>query len=595
MQKKMALSFMLPIVVIYLILNHICYAYITERYEEKLMTSMEQSLQQTLSFLESYLQTMKYLSDMVSNSKDVQEVLGAETFTGNRPYDTQYREYYRLRNTFLSYEVSNPIYRIGLYVPDEIMYSQNNYFFYGNSRLYQRKDYQELEAAYARGKAYFGKDERKKRTNDKKNTVFLSRFAEIYSTDIMPVGIGTVSISIEEKEIQSVLKNTGISAEGLVYILDQNNQPLVVSDGQFFEKIKAEEEFPGTGEEVLWDRVDLAGKAYYMMRQKITGADWQMISLIPVEEYRSQQKFLQIFQMVMIAAIFLLVSGTAYFLSRYYVKRLTSLHNKMAELQNGDLNVVLPIHEGEDGDEIEMVYRNFNFMVGEVRRLLQEHFQLGKNVKMSELRALQAQINPHFLYNTLDLINWMAIDYGATEIENMVWNLSRFYRLSLNHGKNILTIREELEHVQVYVNIENVHVEQAIHYQASVPEELMDKACLNIILQPFVENSILHGMSEHPDIHQIAICITAEIDGEDVIFHIRDDGAGMDPQAIRQIEEDYMKPAKKGYGIRNINFRIKLCYGERYGISYDSVPGEGTTAHIRIPIMEVEEAEKKMT
>lgn len=123
-------------------------------------------------------------------------------------------------------------------------------------------------------------------------------------------------------------------------------------------------------------------------------------------------------------------------------------------------------------DEIEEIYHNFNGMVQEVQRLMQEHYKLGKEVKMAEVRALQAQINPHFLYNTLDLINWISMDYGAEEIGTLTWNLARFYRLSLNHGKSLITIGEEVEHVQVYVNIENYHFDNQISLNVDVPEEL---------------------------------------------------------------------------------------------------------------------------
>lgn len=594
MQNKMMLVFTVPIIAIYLILNTLSYSYINAKYEERLMTLVEQSQQQTISFIQSYMDTMKYLTDLIAHNAEVQEILSSDTFTGNRPYDTQYREYFKLNNTFLSYEVNNPIYRIGLYIPDEIMYSENQYFFYGKSRLRNRNDYKEMKEAFAKGRSFFGEELLKKQISDKSKTEYLSMFTEMYSNTVLPFEIGTVSVSIEKKEVQNVLSGAGFSEKGLAYIADQDGKAFVSSNDKLLSKLQKEKDFPGRGEKLQWKKLQLAGQEYYVMRKPISGIDWQLVSLIPVSEYQNQQRFLQVSQCVMIGMILCLVCGTAYLLSRYYVGRLTKLHQKMTSIQSGDLNVELPVAAEQSHDELEAVYKNFNFMVEEVRRLMHEHYQLGKDVKMSELRALQSQINPHFLYNTLDLINWMAIDYGATEIESMVWNLSRFYRLSLNHGNNILTIREELEHVQVYVNIENIHFDQAIHYHVNVPEMIMDKACLNIILQPFVENSILHGMNDHPDIHEIEIEIDAELDEDDVIFHVKDSGGGMSAQKIHELEEEYMQGGKKGYGVWNINFRIKLCYGEKYGVSYDSIPGTGTTAHIRIPLMDMKEAEEKL-
>lgn len=139
---------------------------------------------------------------------------------------------------------------------------------------------------------------------------------------------------------------------------------------------------------------------------------------------------------------------------------------------------------------------------------------------MAEIRALQAQINPHFLYNMLDLINWIAMDYGASDIEKIAWNLARYYRLSLNHGKSVISIEEEVEHTQVYVNIENYHFDNAIQMTVDIPEELKHKACLNIILQPFVENAIVHGIAENSSISQCRIHVTAQRQEDDILFCI---------------------------------------------------------------------------
>ena len=229
------------------------------------------------------------------------------------------------------------------------------------------------------------------------------------------------------------------------------------------------------------------------------------MALIPESEYNGQFRGLVLSAAVAVVVMMIMIMGASYFLSNYYVGRLKKLSMEMQHLQEGDLNVQLP--SIQQGDEVEEVYRNFNFMVGEVRRLLREHFQLGKDARVAELRVLQAQINPHFLYNTLDLINWIAMDYEAEDIEKIAWNLARFYRLSLNHGKDLISIGEEVEHVQVYVNIQKFHYDDAVHLKVEVPEELRSLACLNIILQPFVENAILHGIGERTEIRQCSIVI----------------------------------------------------------------------------------------
>ena len=293
----------------------------------------------------------------------------------------------------------------------------------------------------------------------------------------------------------------------------------------------------------------------------------------------------------MIGGMIVVIVLMSYFLSSYYVGRLKKLNSEMAGLESGNLNANLPI--ATEGDEIEEIYHNFNGMVQEVQRLMQEHYKLGKEVKMAEVRALQAQINPHFLYNTLDLINWISMDYGAEEIGTLTWNLARFYRLSLNHGKSLISIGEEIEHVEVYVNIENYHFDNAISLEVDVPEELKSYACLNIILQPFVENAIVHGIAEDPKIESCEIQIGARREENDIIFSVQDDGPGVNVEQMQKETQQDIRKAQHGYGVRNINFRLKLCFGEKYGVTYKESE-KGTHVEIKIPLMTMEEAEEKI-
>lgn len=185
------------------------------------------------------------------------------------------------------------------------------------------------------------------------------------------------------------------------------------------------------------------------------------------------------------------------------------------------------------------------------------------------------------------------MDYGAEEIGTLTWNLARFYRLSLNHGKSLITIGEEVEHVQVYVNIENYHFDNQISLNVDVPEELKGFACLNIILQPFVENAIVHGIAEYSEIESCSIAIRARKEEEDIIFTIQDDGPGVNVEQMQKETEQDIKKARHGYGVRNINFRLKLCFGEKYGVTYKESE-KGTCVEVKIPAMTMEEAEEKI-
>lgn len=591
MRKRMILFFSIPPILLLFLLLTIFYPKILDKYKMQVQYSFQQSINQAVSFLENYMQNMTYLGEMIENNGEVQEILSSDTFRKKRNYDIQYDEFYRLRKEFGRFEFDNSIYRFVLYVPDFLVYSSNSYYFYGESRLEEREDYERMLEKFKNGKDYLKYSEERKALSNFNTDDMLTLYHRILSKNTQQQ-IGVCSVSVPLDEFVKVMENANITHEGLVYLQNDRGDIVVTSNQDLYEQIAERASFPGNGEEWTFQNVILGDAKYYCSRQNVGDDGWQMVSLISRKEYEGQYRTIAILLVTFTIIIACVITIIATMLSGYYVGRLTRLRNEMADLQGGNLNVQLPVSAG--GDEIEAVYRDFNFMVNEVQRLMQEHYQLGKNVKMAEIRALQAQINPHFLYNTLDLINWIAMDYGASDIESIAWNLARYYRLSLNHGKSVISIEEEVEHTQVYVNIENYHFDNAIQMTVDIPEDLKHKACLNIILQPFVENAIVHGIAENSAISQCRIDVTAQQQEDDILFCIHDDGPGMTEEQIHDAVSVDMAQSGKGYGVKNINFRIKLCFGEKYGVQYESQPGCGTTAMIRIPVMTIDEAEERM-
>lgn len=591
MQKRMMIYFAVPLLIIQSVVAAVFYPALLDKFKNQLNYSLEQSVDQALSFVGSYIHNMEYLAEMVENNKEIYGILSAKEFTGMRDLEEQYQEFYTLNRTFASLEFSNSLYRFGLYIPEDIIYVSNQYYIFPNTRLEERDDYERMTEYFALGRDYLALSEERKDIGSMDTFNMLTLYHQIKDSNDDEV-LGICSISIDGERIAQVMENANITSNGLVYLVNAEGEGVVSSNEALLERLKEEDSFPLAGEEKTWESVRIGRTEYYADREDIEDTGWQMVSLIPVREYDGQFRSLVMSAVVAVVVMMIMIMAVSYFLSNYYVGRLKKLSMEMKHLQDGDLNVQLP--SIQEGDEVEEVYRNFNFMVGEVRRLLREHFELGKDARVAELRALQAQINPHFLYNTLDLINWIAMDYEAEDIEKIAWNLARFYRLSLNHGKDLISIGEEVEHVQVYVNIQKFHYDDAVHLEVDVPEELKALACLNIILQPFVENAILHGIGERTEIKQCHIAIRVQRQGEDILFSVKDDGPGMTEQQMKDAVDLNINQIKGGYGIKNINFRIKLCFGEEYGVRYESVLGEGTTAFILIPAMSMEAAEEKI-
>jgi two-component system sensor histidine kinase YesM len=270
----------------------------------------------------------------------------------------------------------------------------------------------------------------------------------------------------------------------------------------------------------------------------------------------------------------------AFFVSRSATKRIKGLILRMDRVVQGDFSVTL---DPGNKDEIGQLTERFNFMIAEVEQLMEEKYGLGKEVKNLELKALQAQINPHFLYNTLDLINWMSVRHNAEDIRTLVTALSRFYKLSLGKGEDTVPLQDELEHARTYVEIQNMRYENAIELVIDTPPDLKECRVLKLVLQPLVENSIFHGIMLKKEERGV-IRITGERVETDLFLFVEDDGVGMSDERLAQILTSGVSSSDHhGYGVRNIHERLQLNYGPEFGLSFQSCEGKGTKVRIRIP------------
>jgi two-component system sensor histidine kinase YesM len=230
----------------------------------------------------------------------------------------------------------------------------------------------------------------------------------------------------------------------------------------------------------------------------------------------------------------------------------------------------------------------FNIMIGRIRELLNAKVKEQEILKKAELKALQAQINPHFLYNTLDTIVWMAEANSTDKVIEIVRALSSFFRISLSKGKDWISIREEIEHVRSYLAIQRIRYRDILKYKIEVDDDLMDGTILKLTLQPLVENALYHGIKNKRN--GGTIVVRAQRVGNDLVrLEVQDDGVGFTPHKLAQIrsslEDDQGEITLKegGFGLENVNKRIKLYYGKQYGLYVQSEYLEGTQIVARIP------------
>lgn len=253
----------------------------------------------------------------------------------------------------------------------------------------------------------------------------------------------------------------------------------------------------------------------------------------------------------------------------------------MAALCAGNLDTRIEV---EGKDEVTHLFQSFNHMAGEMKHLVQQQYENGIRVKNAELNALQAQINPHFLYNTLELINWKAMENDCTEIVEISQELARFYRLTLGSGHSMVPLRDELEHISRHLAIQNFRFAQEIRVITDVPEDCLSLFIPRLTLQPLVENSVLHGFlpreesSESENIIQLSAVKTEDV----LLITLQDNGIGMTQEELNGILSEDRLGSGKSFGVMNIQQRLQLLYGTEYGLAYSTAEVQGVCVSIRL-------------
>lgn len=320
---------------------------------------------------------------------------------------------------------------------------------------------------------------------------------------------------------------------------------------------------------------------YILLEKEIEQNGWHAACYLPKKGIISPMQPILLMVLLMWAACVIFSAAVIMKFSGNMAHRLEKLTKTMTEVDEGNLDVELVSVEK---DEIGDLTRGFNQMLSRIRQLIQEVYESRIRQKQYEMTALRAQINPHFLYNSLSLINWKALEIGSDDISKATLALSRYYRTSLNKGKNMMSVREEIDNVRSYLQIQEMFHDYSFEVKMDVAEDILDYRTLNLILQPLAENAIAHGIDRRRGKDPGVITITGRRDGDCVVLAVADNGVGMEQEKAQTI----LTEKSSGYGVRNVNSRIQLEYGESYGLSIESEPGTGTKVTVRIPGVEQE-------
>lgn len=379
---------------------------------------------------------------------------------------------------------------------------------------------------------------------------------------------GGVAIDIATEEILSYMRNMLVSPEDAVTLYDAAGTPILRVGNEKLAQLAspggALDAWHGAAEEVIFYETRLPAEQW-LLSYRVQAAAL----------YSPATELLRTIVLVLAAALLvaLLMTITT---STAQSRRLLALAHAMDRVRNGDMDV--RVEEGGK-NEMGIMEHSFNYLADSLQRTLDARVEAGKQMVQLEMRLLQSQIKPHFLYNTLGLICWRLTKKGDLEGARYVQALAQFYRIGLNQGNALIALEQELRHVQLYVEIQNFRLDGAIALQITLPQELKDIRVPGNMLQPLVENSIVAGILEKPG-GRGSVQISCAQDGKDLTILISDDGVGVD---IAMVESVLNQRSDSHYGIWNVNRRLRLIYGERAGLAYSINAAGGVDVLVRIP------------
>ena len=393
--------------------------------------------------------------------------------------------------------------------------------------------------------------------------------------------LGSMHVYIHGDKLAESFLNT--PQEEVYYIKSGDGKLLTVSDRSLYDKIAPDAELenacsPEGG------KVRSGGREYYARMSEIGESGLLLYAVMPSDTIRGVFRKTGLFTAFLFIADCAVLLLAIWLISRSVSSRIRHLSKTVQKVQDGKLET---LDEEAGQDEVGQLIGNYNYMIRRIRKLLEEQYQLGQEKKEAELKALQSQINPHFLYNTLDMINWMASKNETENIRDTVLSLARYYKLILNKGRDIITIGLEIELCEAYIAIQQKRYRGKILFELDVEEQIRDCLIPKITLQPLIENAITHGIMEKSS-GRGNILISGWEEDDDIFLSVTDDGVGM-------ITGQEMEQKHKGskYGLSNIETRLKLFYNMEKCITFESTQGIGTCVSIRVRKIKEKDIQEK--
>ena len=534
-----------------------------------------QLIGQVNSDIDSYISYMENISSIVANSSDVWDYLFDENQTEGR--QEELRE--RITSVFKTImDTREDITNIAL-LPEhkKVLINEgwdelNPYVEVGELSWYQEalenQGRTALSSSHVQNVIY----------GEYQWVVTLSRsITSVTKPDIC----GVFFVDLNYDAISKLCEKISLGNKGYIFVLDGNGSIVYHPQQQLIYSGMKQERIAEVMESRESSFLTEDDRLYTISRSEKTG--WIVVGVSYLSELMKGANKARNLYLIIALLLFAAALLLAYLLSDAITRPITALEKSMKEVEKGNFEHAALEVCAEN--EVGRLSQSFNIMTEEIQNLMEQSRHEQRIKRKYELKALQAQINPHFLYNTLDSIIWMA-EWGKTqEVVQMTSSLARLLRRSISNEREVVTVAEEVEYTQDYLTIQKMRYKDKLEYEILVDQEIAQEGIVKLILQPLVENAIYHGIKYKEGKGMIRIRGFRQEDK--IVLQVEDDGSGMDEETLTHIFEKHTKDTKSnGVGLKNVNERLQLYYGTEYGLKYESKIGEGTTATVILPARE---------
>ncbi|CAN7758603.1 sensor histidine kinase [Paenibacillus sp. LjRoot56] len=577
-QSTIAVAFSCLIVVTITVIAWMSYHLSTDAVKKNSRDYTYQLMGQVSSNIDSYINYMDNISRMVLSNYDIKEYLLKQVYLGAiGKEDLKQKISFQLNTVLNTRKDISSILIFGTN-GEIIPYNENIKL---NPQVNPTVQSWYKKAIEAKGKVVISSSHVQNMIlNDYNSVISLSR--EL-SSDVGNEKLGVLLVDLNYSVINDICNKIKLGNRGYVFIVDANGnivyhpEQQMINNNQKIELISEVMRTPGSS------FVTSEGKnsrMYTIKTSQSTG--WKIVGVTYVDELVSNKNELQMYTFFGGIGFLIIVVLLSIILSLRISRPIKHLESSMKEVEKGNFDIQVDI---QSSNEIGHLSNRFNRMTTEIKELMLQNVKEQELKRKSELQVLQAQINPHFLYNTLDSIIWMAETGKSKEVILMTASLAKLFRLSISKGQEFLSIFNEIEHIKNYLTIQKMRYKSKLDFEINVDKSILSCKLIKIILQPLVENAIYHGIRNNAGKGNIQI--TGIRKGDRILLQVIDNGIGMSPEEIQNIYHKDRTSAKgSGIGVQNVDQRIKLHFGEPYGLHFESEFGKGTTVNIWLPVIE---------